>query len=371
MKFIISSESLLKNLQVLGSILNNNNTLPILDCFLFEIENKELFVTSSDLETSLTSNISIDSSIKSNIAVPAKLLIDIVRSLPNQPLTFSILENNILEISSSNGQYSLSYYDGTDYPKPLNVEEASKISFESATLLKIINSTIFASGNDDLRPIMSGVFFQISSDLSCFVATDAHKLVKYERKDVKSDESIEFIVPNKPLNILKNILQDQESKTNVLYNKTNAIFNFSNFKLVCRLIDGKYPNYDAVIPKENPNVLEVDRSQFLQAAKRSSIFSNKSTNQVKLEIKGNKLVIKAEDIDFNNKSEETLDCNYNGSDISIAFNSKFIVEMLSNLSSDSIKLELSSPSRAGIISPSLSNDDNENIIMLVMPIMLN
>ena len=371
MKFIISSESLLKNLQVLGSILNNNNTLPILDCFLFEIENKELFITSSDLETSLTSNISIDSSIKVNIAIPAKLLIDVVRSLPDQPLTFSILENNILEINSTNGQYSLSYYDGSDYPKPLNVEEASKISFESPTLLKIINSTIFASGNDDLRPVMSGVFFQISSDSSCFVATDAHKLVKYERKDVMSAESIEFIVPNKPLNILKNILQDQESKTNVLYNKTNAIFSFSKFKLVCRLIDGKYPNYDAVIPKENPNVLEIDRNQFLQAAKRSSIFSSKSTNQVKLEIKGNKLVIKAEDIDFNNKSEETLDCNYNGSDISIGFNSKFIVEMLSNLSSDSIKLELSSPSRAGIISPNISSDDNEDIIMLVMPIMLN
>ena len=371
MKFIISSESLLKNLQVLGSILNNNNTLPILDCFLFEIENKELFITSSDLETSLTSNISIDSSIKANIAIPAKLLIDVVRSLPDQPLTFSILENNILEINSTNGQYSLSYYDGYDYPKPLNVEEASKISFESPTLLKIINSTIFASGNDDLRPVMSGVFFQISSDSSCFVATDAHKLVKYERRDVTSAESIEFIVPNKPLNILKNILQDQEAKTNVLYNKTNAIFNFSNFKLVCRLIEGKYPNYDAVIPKENPNVLEIDRNQFLQAAKRSSIFSSKSTNQVKLDIKGNKLVIKAEDIDFNNKSEETLDCNYNGSDISIGFNSKFIVEMLTNLSSDSIKLELSSPSRAGIISPTINNDDNEDIIMLVMPIMLN
>ena len=371
MKFIISSESLLKNLQVLGSILNNNNTLPILDCFLFEIENKELFITSSDLETSLTSNISIDSSIKANIAIPAKLLIDVVRSLPDQPLTFSILENNILEINSNNGQYSLSYYDGSDYPKPLNVEEASKISFESPTLLKIINSTIFASGNDDLRPVMSGVFFQISSDSSCFVATDAHKLVKYERRDVTSAESIEFIVPNKPLNILKNILQDQEAKTNVLYNKTNAIFNFSNFKLVCRLIEGKYPNYDAVIPKENPNVLEIDRNQFLQAAKRSSIFSSKSTNQVKLDIKGNKLVIKAEDIDFNNKSEETLDCNYNGLDISIGFNSKFIVEMLTNLSSDSIKLELSSPSRAGIISPTINNDDNEDIIMLVMPIMLN
>tara|TARA_Y100000813_G_C24152972_1_gene348098 strand:- start:447 stop:1562 length:1116 start_codon:yes stop_codon:yes gene_type:complete len=371
MKFIISSESLLKNLQVLGSILNNNNTLPILDCFLFEIDNCELLITSSDLENALTSKISIDSSIHSNIAVPAKLLIDIVRSLPDQPLTFSILENNILEINSTNGQYSLSYYDGSDYPKPLNIEEASNITFDSDTLLKIINSTIFASGNDDLRPQMSGVFFQINSDSSCFVATDAHKLVKYERKDIKADLAIEFIVPNKPLNILKNILQDEESKTEILYNATNAIFNFSNFKLVCRLIDGKYPNYDAVIPKDNPNVLEIDRNQFLQAAKRSSIFSSKSTNQVRLEITGNKLVIKAEDVDFNNKSEETLECNYNGSDIAIGFNSKFIVEMLSNLESDSVKLELSSPSRAGIISPSDNDNDNEQILMLVMPIMLN
>tara|TARA_S200000501_G_scaffold57384_1_gene47609 strand:- start:623 stop:1738 length:1116 start_codon:yes stop_codon:yes gene_type:complete len=371
MKFIISSESLLKNLQVLGSILNNNNTLPILDCFLFEIINNDLYITASDMETSLTSSISIDSSIQSNIAIPAKLLIDIVRSLPDQPLTFSVLENNILEINSNNGHYSLSYYDGSDFPKPLAVEEASAINFQSSILLKIINSTIFAAGNDDLRPVMSGVFFQISSDSSCFVATDAHKLVKYERKDVMSDTSIEFIVPNKPLNILKNILQDHDSDTNVLYNKTNAIFNFSNFKLVCRLVDGKYPNYDAVIPKENPNVLEIDRLQFLQAAKRSSIFSSKSTNQVKLEIKGNKLVIKAEDVDFNNKSEEVLDCNYNGSDISIGFNSKFIVEMLSNLDSELIKLELSSPSRAGIISPSIVDNDSESIIMLVMPIMLN
>tara|TARA_B100000401_G_scaffold378919_1_gene280061 strand:- start:2674 stop:3285 length:612 start_codon:yes stop_codon:yes gene_type:complete len=203
------------------------------------------------------------------------------------------------------------------------------------------------------------------------VATDAHKLVKYERKDIKADLAIEFIVPNKPLNILKNILQDEESKTEILYNATNAIFNFSNFKLVCRLIDGKYPNYDAVIPKDNPNVLEIDRNQFLQAAKRSSIFSSKSTNQVRLEITGNKLVIKAEDVDFNNKSEETLECNYNGSDIAIGFNSKFIVEMLSNLESDSVKLELSSPSRAGIISPSDNDNDNEQILMLVMPIMLN
>ena len=197
MKFIISSESLLKNLQVLGSILNNNNTLPILDCFLFEIINNDLYITASDMETSLTSSISIDSSIQSNIAIPAKLLIDIVRSLPDQPLTFSVLENNILEINSNNGHYSLSYYDGSDFPKPLAVEEASAINFQSSILLKIINSTIFAAGNDDLRPVMSGVFFQINSEKSCFVATDAHKLVKYTRTDITASETAEFIMPGR------------------------------------------------------------------------------------------------------------------------------------------------------------------------------
>ena len=370
MKFIISSTELLKNLQILGSILNTNNTLPILDNFLFVIENNNLTITSSDLETSLSSKISIESSISVKIAVPAKLLIDILKSLPDQPLTFS-LENNILEINSNNGKYALSYMNGDEFPKSIIIEDASEIIFDSNVLLNIINSTIFASGNDDLRPVMSGVFFQITSENACFVATDAHKLVKYIRNDIKSESSVEFIAPNKPLNILKSILPEKKADVKVFYNKTNAIFSFLNFTLICRLIDGKFPNYEAVIPKENPNILEIDRNQLLNSTKRASIFSSKTTNQVKFEIKGNLLQISAEDLDFNNKAEETLECNYNGEDIAIGFNSRFIIEMLNNLSSELVKVELSSPNRAGLISPINQNDENNQITMLVMPIMLS
>ncbi len=370
MKFIISSSELLKNLQILGSILNTNNTLPILDNFLFDIDNNNLTITSSDLETSLSSKISIESSIDIKIAIPAKLLIDILKSLPDQPLTFS-LEKNILEINSNNGKYALSYMNGDEFPKSIIIEDASEIIFDSNVLLNIINSTIFASGNDDLRPVMSGVFFQINSENACFVATDAHKLVKYIRNDIKSESSVEFIAPNKPLNILKSILPEKKADVKVFYNKTNAIFSFLNFTLICRLIDGKFPNYEAVIPKENPNILEIDRIQLLNSTKRASIFSSKTTNQVKFEIKGNLLQISAEDLDFNNKAEETLECNYNGEDIAIGFNSRFIIEMLNNLSSELVKVELSSPNRAGLISPINQNDDNNQITMLVMPIMLS
>ena len=217
MKFIISSSELLRNLQILGSILNTNNTLPILDNFLFDIKESDLTITSSDLETSLSSKILIESTINVKIAVPAKLLIDILKSLPDQPLTFS-MNDNILEINSNNGKYALSYMDGDEFPKSLIIEDAKEISFSSKVLLNVINSTIFASGNDDLRPVMSGVFFQVSSDKSCFVATDAHKLVKYVRNDINSDNAIEFIVPNKPLNILKSILPDKKEDVRVLYN---------------------------------------------------------------------------------------------------------------------------------------------------------
>ena len=370
MKFIISSSELLRNLQILGSILNTNNTLPILDNFLFDIKESDLIITSSDLETSLSSKILIESTVNVKIAIPAKLLIDILKSLPDQPLTFS-MNDNILEINSNNGKYALSYMDGDEFPKSLIIEDAKEISFSSKILLNIINSTIFASGNDDLRPVMSGVFFQMSNDKSCFVATDAHKLVKYVRKDINTDNAIEFIVPNKPLNILKSILPDKEEDVRVLYNNANAIFSFSTFTMICRLIDGKFPNYEAVIPKENPNVLEIDRLQLLNSTKRASIFSSKTTNQVKFEIKGNLLKISAEDLDFNNKAEETLECNYNGDDIAIGFNSRFIVEMLNNLSSELIQIELSSPNRAGLISPLHENDSKAKVTMLVMPIMLN
>ena len=371
MKFIVSSSLLLKNIQVLGSILNTNNTLPILDYFLFEISKNLLKVTASDLESTLSSDIEIESNSNSTIAVPAKLLIDTLKTFPEQPLTFNILENNTIEISSNHGKYSLAYAKGDEFPKTLTIVDASKSIISSKVLYQAINTTIFASGNDDLRPVMSGVFFQFSSVNSTFVATDAHKLVRYVRTDYKSEKLVEFIMPKKPLNILKGILVNDNYDVNIEFNESNAKFTFSNLSLICRLIDGKYPNYEAVIPKENPNVLTIDRSLFLNSTKRVSIFSNKTTHQIRLKITGNELIISAEDLDYSNKAEERLNCNYNGDDIEIGFNSRFLTEMLSNLSSEEVKLEMSLPNRAGILTPTKSVSEAEQITMLVMPVMLN
>ena len=371
MKFIVSSSLLLKNIQVLGGILNTNNTLPILDYFLFEVSENLLNITASDLETTLSANIKIDSSDTGSLAVPAKLLIDTLKTFPEQPLTFNISENNTIEISSNHGKYSLAYAKGDEFPKTLAISDASNSTISSQVLYQAINTTIFASGNDDLRPVMSGVFFQFSNENSTFVATDAHKLVRYVRTDYTSEKLVEFIMPKKPLTVLKGILMSEDIDVDIEYNESNAKFTFSNLSLTCRLIDGKYPNYEAVIPKENPNVLTIDRGLFLNSAKRVSIFSNKTTHQIRLKITGNELIISAEDLDYSNKAEERLSCNYNGDDIQIGFNSRFLVEMLSNLSSDEVKLELSLPNRAGILTPTNLGSDSEQITMLVMPVMLN
>ena len=218
---------------------------------------------------------------------------------------------------------------------------------------------------------MSGVFFQFSPDNLTFVATDAHKLVKYTRTDVSADEVAEFIMPKKPLNILKGILGSADSDVTIEYNQSNAKFIFNNVVLECRLIDGKYPNYDAVIPKENPNKLTVDRASFLNSARRVSIFSSKTTHQIRLKMAGTELNISAEDIDYSNKADERLNCDYQGDDMQIGFNSRFLTEMLSNLDSSEILIEMSLPNRAGILTPIDGNEEGEQVTMLVMPVMLN
>ena len=371
MKFITSSSLLLKNIQTLGGILNTNNTLPILDYFLFEISESNLKITASDLETTLSADIQIQSDNNGSIAVPGKLLIDTLKTFPEQPLTFNVLENNTIEISSNHGKYALAYAKGDEFPKTLPITDPSNSTISSKVLFEAINTTIFASGNDDLRPVMSGVFFQFSNQNLTFVATDAHKLVRYVRTDYKTKNVVEFIMPKKPLNVLKGILASNEFDVKIEFNDSNAKFVFSNLSLTCRLIDGKYPNYEAVIPKENPNVLTIDRSLFLNSTKRVSIFSNKTTHQIRLKINGNELIISAEDLDYSNKAEERLICNYNGDDMQIGFNSRFLIEMLSNLNSEQVKLELSLPNRAGILTPLELESQSEEITMLVMPVMLN
>ncbi|ETN96287.1 DNA polymerase-3 subunit beta [Zhouia amylolytica] len=371
MKFIVSSSYLLKQLQVLGGVINNSNTLPILDNFLFELDQNKLTVSASDLETTMSSVLEVESDATGSIAVPARLLLDTLKTFPEQPLTFVTEDNNTIEISSNHGKYALAYADGEEFPKAVELTDPSATTMLGDVLATAISKTIFATGNDDLRPVMSGVFFQFSPENIRFVSTDAHKLVKYERSDIKASEVAEFIMPKKPLNLLKGILGGSESDVNIEYNESNAKFTFDNFELVCRLIDGKYPNYEAVIPKENPNKLTIDRTQFLNSVKRVSIFSNKTTHQIRLKIAGAELNISAEDIDYSNKAEERLTCDYQGDDMQIGFNSRFLNEMLNNLASDEVQLEMSLPNRAGILTPIDGLDEGEHITMLVMPVMLN
>jgi DNA polymerase-3 subunit beta len=371
MKFIVSSTYLLKQLQVLGGVINNSNTLPILDNFLFELDNSKLTVSASDLETTMASTIDVESDSTGSVAIPARLLLDTLKTFPEQPLTFVIEENNIVEISSNHGKYALAYADGNEFPKAVQLEDPSKTVITGDVLATAISKTIFAAGNDDLRPVMSGVFFQFSTEGLTFVATDAHKLVKYTREDVKANQVAEFIMPKKPLNLLKGILAASEDNVTIEYNESNAKFTFENSELICRLIDGKYPNYEAVIPKENPNKLSIDRTQFLNSVRRVSIFSNKTTHQIRLKVAGAELNISAEDIDYSNKAEERLTCDYQGDDMQIGFNSRFLTEMLNNLSSNEVQLEMSMPNRAGILTPIDGLDEGEHITMLVMPVMLN
>ena len=371
MKFIVSSTYLLKQLQVLGGVINNSNTLPILDNFLFELKDSKLTVSASDLETTMSSVVDVESDTDGSIALPARLLLDTLKTFPEQPLTFVVEDNHTVEISSNHGKYALAYADGKEFPKAVALENPSTTTISGDILATAISKTIFAAGNDDLRPVMSGVFFQFSTEGLTFVATDAHKLVKYTREDVKASQVAEFIMPKKPLNLLKGILAASDDAVKIEYNDSNAKFTFENSELVCRLIDGKYPNYEAVIPKENPNKLTIDRTQFLNSVRRVSIFSNKTTHQIRLKIAGAELNISAEDIDYSNKAEERLTCDYQGDDMQIGFNSRFLTEMLNNLSSDDVQLEMSLPNRAGILTPTDGLDEGEHVTMLVMPVMLN
>jgi DNA polymerase-3 subunit beta len=370
MKFIVSSSQLLKQLQLLSGVINSNNTLPILDNFLFEFKDDELKITASDLETTMSAVIEVGADETGSIAIPAKLLLETLKTFPEQPLTFTVEENHIIEISSESGKYALAYADGDEFPKSVELDTTSATILNGAILAEAISKTIFASGNDDLRPVMSGVFFQFSTEGLTFVATDAHKLVKYVRNDVFANDNAEVIMPKKPLNILKNILANSQSDVKIEFNESNARFTFDNITLICRLIDGKYPNYEAVIPKENPNKLTINRSLFLNSVRRVSIFSSKSTHQIRLKMAGTELKIYAEDIDFSNRADERLQCSYEGDDMQIGFNSRFLVEMLTNLHSTDILLEMSLPNRAGILTPADGLEEGESITMLVMPVMI-
>ena len=373
MKFIISSQVLLKQLQAIAGVLASNNSLPILDNFLFELEDEVLTLSASDIETRMIAKINVSMAEENgSVAIPAKILLETLKTFSDTPITFTIDKENFgIEISAGEGKYRLAGYDGNEFPRVPPIESIATIELSSELLSTAIVKTLFATGNDELRPMMNGIFCQLSPENITFVATDAHKLVRYRRTDVKSNESASFILPKKPLNQLKNILSQEDAPVKVEYNQSNAYFSFKNISLICRLIEGKYPNYEAVIPLDNPNKLIIERSTFLNSMRRVSIFSNQSTHQVRFKIAGQQLILSAEDLDFSNDAKERIACQYEGEDMEIGFNSKYVVEMLNNIDTNEAMFEMSMPNRAGLIVPVNNDNQHEDILMLVMPVMLN
>ena len=371
MKFTLNNQELLKKLQFLGGIINTNNTLPILDNFLFEFSPSEVMITASDLETTIKSTITGKFEAHNSIAIPAKLFVDVLKSFPNQPIEFEVKDNNTVAMKTITGEYEISYADGSDYPKAFILEKASTATIPASILSGAIAKTLFATGNDDLRPIMCGVYFQLSPEGIIFTSTDAHRLVKYSVDNIKSSEEATFIVPKKPLGALKGFLSSIDEDVIIEYNESNTVFKFLDYSVTVRLIEGKYPNYEAVIPKDNDKNLTIERDVLLSSVRRISTFANKHTHQVRFKVAGQELNISAEDIDYSNRGDERLSCSFEGEDIQIGFNSRFLAEALGNLQSNEIQIEMSSPVRAGVLRPVDGLEEGESLLILVMPVKLN
>lgn len=371
MRFIVSTSILLKQLQSISGASSSSTVLPILENFLFEIKDNLLTISATDLQTSMVTSLQIEAKEEGRVAMPSKILIETLKTLPDQPVAFSVDTKTLaIEISAGDGKYKLSGENADDFPKIPVVDNVSTVNMGTAILSEAINKTIFAVSSDELRPAMSGVLVQLAEQAVTFVATDAHKLVRYRRTDIGTDKPTSLILPKKALTLLKSSLPSDDSTVSIEYNNTNAFFRFGNIHLICRLIDERYPDYEAVIPQVNPNKLTVDRLLFLNTLRRVVIFANKTTHQVRLKISGSELHISAEDLDFSNEAHERLSCQFEGQDMEIGFNAKFLVEMLNNLDSAEVVIEMSTPNRAGLLIPAVK-DENEDVLMLVMPVMLN
>lgn len=373
MRFDVSSTALLSRLQSISKVIASKNSLPILDSFLFNLEGNTLTVTASDAETRLVTSVDVMNAQGAGLfAVSAKILLDPLKELPEQPLTFDINDENLeIFIHFQNGKYNFIGQKGDTYPqqKPLN-DNAISISMDAQMLLNGIGRSLFATADDELRPVMNGVYFDIHTDDLTFVASDGHKLVRLRNLAVKSPERASFILPKKPANLLRNLLAKESEQVLIKFDDNNAYVTCTNFEMVCRLIEGRYPNYNSVIPQENPFKVTIDRISFLNALKRVSVFSNPASSLVKLHLKDSLVTVSAQDIDFSTSAEERIVCQFDGTELSIGFKATYLIEILGNISSEEVVLELADPSRAGLIVPS-ENDEDEDLLMLLMPMMLN
>jgi DNA polymerase-3 subunit beta len=375
MKFVISSSELLGHLQAISRVISSKNTLPILDNFLFNLSGNDLEITASDLESTLITRLKLENADGDGlVALPARILLETLKEFPEQPLTFEInLDTLSVVISSENGKFNVVGQNGIDFPVLPAIRKEKKIAFviNADVLLAGINKTLFATADDELRPVMGGIFIEASTDKITFVASDAHKLVRYQRSDAHADDNASFILPKKPASLLKNILPREEGPVSVEFDDKNAFFNLADYKVVCRLVEGNYPNYNSVIPKNNPRKMTIDRVEIYNTLKRVSVFSNQASNLVKMQLTGNQVVISAQDIDFSISAYERVKCQYEGDEMEIGFKSVFLLEILANLSTQDVIVELADPTRAGLFLPSDPQNDAEDLLMLLMPMMIN
>lgn len=373
MKFVVSSTELLSHLQAVGKVISSKNTLPILDNFLFDLQDSGLIITASDLETTLITNLKLENvDGEGKLTVPAKILMDILKEFPEQPLTFEIdLETLAIDIISENGKFSVVGLSADEFPEMPVVQEEQKISVElpAEALEKGIEKTHYATAQDELRPMMNGIYIQLKEDNLTFVASDSHKLVRYRRTDITPGIENAFILPKKPAQMLRAILPKEEGDVAIEFDDRNAFFELSNYRMVCRLTEGNYPNYESVIPADNPNKLVIDRADLSTTLRRVSVFSNQASNLAKLKLTGNQVTVSAQDIDFSISAYERLNCQYEGDEMEIGFKATFLAELLNNLDSTDVSVEMSDPSRAGLIFP-VETEEDEDILMLIMPMMI-
>ena len=373
MKFIVSSTALSGHLQAISRVINTKNALPILDCFLFELQDGTLSVTVSDSETTMITTLEVnESDADGRFAVPAKTLLDALKEIPEQPLSFDVNLNNLeITVQYQNGKYSLMGQNADEFPQPAALSsDAVHVEMEADVLLGGINRSVFATADDELRPVMNGIYFDITTDDITSVASDGHKLVRCKTFAAHGSERAAFILPKKPANLLKNLLPKEQGTVTLEFDERNAVFTLEEYKMVCRLIEGRYPNYNSVIPQNNPYKVIVDRMQLVGALRRVSIFSSQASSLIKLRLSNNLITISAQDIDFSTSAEETVSCQYEGNDMSIGFKSTFLLDILTNIAAEEVVIELADPSRAGVIIP-LEQEEKEDLLMLLMPMMLN
>ena len=372
MKFVISSSVFLMHLQAINRVINSKNTMPILENFLFDLQDKLLVLTASDGDTTMVTQVELlESEGRGVFAVPAKTLLDPIKELPDQPLTFEIKEDTLeINIHFQNGKYTFIGVNGDEYPqrKPLSAD-ADRFEIPSSALMNGIARTLFAAGDDELRPVMNGIYFDIFPEELVFVSTDSHKLVRTKNMAIQAGTKASFVLPRKPANLLKNILPKESGAVEIVFDERNAQFKLASFEITCRLIEGRFPNYASVIPSNLPNKIIIDRVLLMNALRRVGVFANPATSLVKLQLSENNIVVSTQDIEFASAAREVIGCSYQGEPMSIGFKCTFLTEILSNLSSQEVIIELADPARAGLILPE-ENAANEDVLMLLMPMML-